>query len=69
MLRRVLGKVALCLHFCLFMMGMLMELESAQLWGKLEVCWCGSLKYADDIALVADSGWRCRLCWRWLKRM
>ena len=38
------------------MMGMVEELERAQLGVKLEEHWCGALIYADDIVLVADSG-------------
>ena len=32
------------------------ELERALLGVKWEECWCGVILYADDIALVADSG-------------
>ena len=46
-LRGVLGKGAFCLHF--------EELERALLRVKLEDNWCGTLIYADDIVLVADS--------------
>ena len=38
------------------MMGMMEELERAQLGVKLENCWCRALVYADNIELVADSG-------------
>ena len=38
------------------MMGMVKELERAQLGVKLEEQRCGALMYADDIVLVADSG-------------
>ena len=41
MLRRVLGKIALCLHFNIYTVGM-EELERAQLGIKLEDCWCGA---------------------------
>ena len=38
------------------MMGMVEELERAQLGVKLEDRWYGDLMYADDSVLVADSG-------------
>ena len=37
-------------------MGMAEELEGAQLGVKLEGCWCGALRYADDVVLVAGPG-------------
>ena len=55
-LRWVLGKISLCLHFLnIYMMGMVEELERAQLGVKLEK-WCVALICVDDIVLVADSG-------------
>ena len=57
MLREVLGKVAISLHFFnIYMMGMVEELERAQLGVKLEERCCGTLMYVDDIVLVVDSG-------------
>ena len=44
------------LLFNIYLMGMVEELERAQLVVKLEDCWCGALIYADDIVLIADSG-------------
>ena len=38
------------------MMGMVEELERAQLGVKLEEHQCGVLMYVEDIVLVADSG-------------
>ena len=40
----------------IYMIGMVEELEKAQLGIKLEDCWCGALIYADKIVLVADLG-------------
>ena len=40
----------------IYFMGMAEELERAQLGVKLEGCWHGAHKCADDIVLVADSG-------------
>ena len=58
MLRRVLDKFSLCLLVfnVYIIMGMVEELARAQLGVKLEERWRWALMYADDIALVADSG-------------
>ena len=57
------------LLFSIYMMGMVEELERAQLGVKLEESWCGALMYVDDIVLVGTLGWSYRLCWRWFKDM
>ena len=38
------------------MIGMVEELERAQLGFKLEERWCSALMYVEDIVLMADSG-------------
>ena len=48
------------------MMGMVQELERAQLVVKLEDCWCRTLLYADNIVLVADSRMELQT---WFKRI
>ena len=44
------------LLFNIYMMGMVEELERAQLGVKFEDHWYGTLMYMDDIMLVADLG-------------
>ena len=41
--------------FNIYLMEMAEELERAQLGDKLEGCWYGTLLYADDVVLVANS--------------
>ena len=48
-------RCSLSLLFNIYMMGMVEELERAQLGVKLEEHRCGALMYEDDIVLVADS--------------
>ena len=43
------------LIFNIYLMGMAEELERANLGVKLEGCWCGTLRNADDV-LVVDLG-------------
>ena len=50
------GCTLLPLLFNIYLMGMAEELERANLGVKLEGCWCRTLRNADDVVLVADSG-------------
>ena len=52
--------------FNIYLMGIAEELEGAQLGGKLDGCWSGTLMYAGNVVLVADSRGRgCKLYWIW----
>ena len=52
------------LLFDIYIMGMVEELERAQLGVKLEDPWCVLLCVLVTLCWWQTRGWSCRLCWR-----